>query len=119
MTSWSTRAEFAGVQQRVEIGACYCGRREKGLDQVTEPGAIDAVVAERAEEEGRPLRDGIRLDVDGLTQRLQCRFQHSLAQGRVGEDRAGDVLEPRAHLDGKAKRRRQLGDPCADALNTE
>ena len=66
-----------------------------------------------------PARRGARSDVDGLTQRLQCRFQHSFAQRRVGEDRAGDVLQPRAHLDGKAERRRQFGNPRADALNAE
>ena len=49
-----------------------------------------------------PARRGARSDVDGLTQGLRCRFQHSC---RVGEDRSGDVLEPSAHLDGKAERR--------------
>ena len=38
---------------------------------------------------------------------------------RVGVDRAGDVLEPRAHFDRQRKGRRQFGDAGADGMDAE
>ena len=38
------------------------------------------------------------LDVKRLAQRAQARFVEGLAEGRMGVDRAADILEPRAHL---------------------
>ena len=68
----------------------------------------------------RPARrDGARSDVDGLPQRLQRRFLQPFALRRMGVDRAGDVLQPRAHLERQAERRRQFRHPCADRLDAE
>src|SRR3954452_12984951 len=68
---------------------------------------------------GPPCDDTIRSDVDWLTQCLPCRFQQAFAQRRMGEDRAGDILKPCTHLDGKAERCGQLGNARAYALNAK
>ena len=47
----------------------------------------------------RAVRGANSSNMQRLPQRLQRRLVERLALGRVGVDRAGDVLEPRAHLD--------------------
>src|SRR5208337_4316019 len=52
-------------------------------------------------------------------QRLQSGLVKSLALGRVGVDREGHVLQPRAHLDRQREGRAELRDARADGLNAE
>src|SRR5579871_2218334 len=63
--------------------------------------------------------DSWRLDVNGVSKRLQRSLVKGFALGRVRENGSAHVFEPRAHLDREAEGRRQLGDACAHALNAK
>ena len=67
-----------------------------------------------------PLEEGDHpSNMQRVAERLQRRFLEAFALRRVGMDRAGDVLQPRAHLERQAEGRRQFRHALPDRLDAE
>lgn len=59
------------------------------------------------------------LDMERVPEAAQGRLLEAFPEGRMSVDRAGDIVQRRAHLDGKTEGGRQLRDALSHRLDPE